>query len=114
MKETLNPDPSAEFKQLCFTCTLKSHADLKIRLMYDNLSQGALFRILMHGYIQRDENIINFVENFKQRYGIQKKNQVKKSKNLLETARQTAKDFSLDPDELEDIFDLIAQEHPDL
>lgn len=114
MKETLQPDPNAEYKQLCFTCTNKSHADLKIRLMYDGLSQGALLRILIHGYIQQDENIMTFVDNFKERYGIQKRNHIKKSKNLLTAGRQTASDFALDAEELESIFDLIAQEHPDL
>jgi hypothetical protein len=114
MKEALQPDPNVEYKQLCFTCTNKSHADLKIRLMYDGLSQGALLRILIHGYIQQDENIMTFVDNFKERYGIQKRNYIKKSKNLLAEGRQTASDFALDPEELESIFDLIAQEHPDL
>ena len=114
MKKAHEPDPNAEYKQLCFTCTHKSHADLKIRLMYDNMSQGALFRLLMHGYIQQDENIMNFVESFKERYGIQKKNYIKKSKKLLSKGRQTTSNFALDPDELENIFDLIAQEHPDL
>ena len=114
MSIELKPDPREEYKQLCFTCSNKSHADLKIRLMYDNLSQGALFRILMHGYIQQDENIMNFVENFKERYGIQKKNYIKKSKSLLAKGRQMTSDFALEPDELENICDLIAQEHPEL
>ncbi len=114
MKDAYKPEVSEDYKQLCFTCTNKSHADLKIRLMYDNMSQGALFRILMHGYIQQDENIMNFVESFKERYGIQKKGYIKKSKSLLTKARQVTGDFALDPAELESIFDLIAQEHPDL
>ena len=114
MKEAIIPHPHDEHKQLCFTCTNKSHADLKIRLMYDGLSQGALFRILLHGYIQKDENIMNFVENFKERYGIQNKRYIKKSKNLLAKGKQTTSDFALEPDELDSIFDLIAQEHPDL
>ena len=114
MKKTLQPDPNADYKQLCFTCTNKSHADFRIRLMYDSMSQGALFRILMHGYIQQDENIMNFVDSFKERYGIQKKSHIKKAKNLLAKGRQTTSDFALDSKELESIFDLIAQEHPDL
>ena len=114
MKEALNPDKNDQYKQLCFTCANKTHADLKIRLMYDGLSQGALFRIFLHGYIQRDENIMNFVESFKERYGIQNKRYIKKSKKLLAKEKQTTGDFALKPDELEDIFDLIAQEHPDL
>jgi glycerol-3-phosphate responsive antiterminator len=114
MKEAFKPDAGVQHKQLCFTCTHKSHADLKIRLIHDSMSQGALFRILMHGYIQQDENIMNFVENFKERYGIQKKSYIKKSKSLLAKGRQTTREFALDPDELENIFDLIAQEHPDL
>jgi spermidine/putrescine-binding protein len=114
MKEAITPHPDEEYKQLCFTCTNKSHADLKIRLMYDGLSQGALFRILLHGYIQQDENVMNFIESFKERYGIQNKRYIKKSKKLLTKARQTTSDFALDPAELDSIFDLIAQEHPDL
>ena len=114
MSTELKPDPREEYKQLCFTCSNKSHADLKIRLLYDNLSQGALFRILMLGYTRQDENIMNFIENFKERYGIQKKSYIKKSKSLLARGRQITSEFALEPDELEDIFDLIAQEHPDL
>ena len=110
MKANLQED----HKQLCFTCTHKSHADLKIRLMHDGLSQGALFRILMHGYIQQDENIMDFVDNFKQKYGIQNKIHIRKSRSLRNQGRQLAGDFALNPDELENIFDLIAQEHPDL
>lgn len=114
MKEAFNPDKDAEYKQLCFTCTNKSHADLKIRLMHDSMSQGALFRILMHGYIQQDESIMNFVDSFKEKYGIQGKRNIKKTKNLLAKGRQITNDFALDSEELENIFDLIAQEHPDL
>ena len=107
-------NPHEEYKQLCFTCTNKSHADLKIRLMHDGLSQGALFRVLMHGYIQQDENVMNFIDNFKERYGIQNKIYITKSGNLRAKGRQSTENFALKPDELEDIFDLIAQEHPDL
>ena len=114
MKKLFDPDRDAEHKQLCFTCTNKSHADLKIRLMHDDMSQGALFRLLMHGYIQQDENIINFVDNFKEKYGTHNKRRIKKTKNLLAKGRQTTSDFSLDPKEIENIFDLIAEEHPDL
>ena len=110
----MNFDKQSEHKKLCFTCTNKSHADLKIRLIYDELSQGALFRILMHGYIQQDENVMTFIDNFKQKYGIQRKNLLNKSKNLRAQGRQSTEEFALNPDELENIFDLIAQEHPDL
>ena len=114
MKDALQPDPNAEYKQLCFTCPNKSHADLKIRLAYDGLSQGALFRALMLGYVQQDENIMNFIDNFKEKYGVQRERYIKKSKRLRSKGVQATKDFALDPEELEDIFDLIAQEHPDL
>ena len=87
---------------------------MKIRLIYDGLSQGALFRLLIHGYVQGEENIMNFVDNFREKYKIQRKAHIKKSKNLLTKGRQAADNFALDPAELENIFDLIAQEHPDL
>ena len=114
MSYELSPDPQEEYKHLCFTCTHKSHADFKIRLMHDGLTQGAFFRLLMHGYIQQDENIMNFIDNFKEKYKIQKLSQIKKSRRLVEKGRKSTKDFALDPEELQSIFDLIAQEHPDL
>ena len=114
MKKPLQPDPNEDYKQLCFTCTDKSHADLKIRLAHDGLSQGALFRVLMHGYVQQDENVMKFVDNFKEKYGVQKEKYIKKSKQLRRKGLQVTKDFALKPEELENIFDLIAQEHPDL
>tara|TARA_A100001391_G_scaffold100522_1_gene66809 strand:- start:1642 stop:1986 length:345 start_codon:yes stop_codon:yes gene_type:complete len=114
MREAFDPVRDVEHKQLCFTCTHKSHADFKVRLMYDGLTQGAFFRLLMHGYIQQDENIMNFIDTFKEKYKIQKLSQIKKSKRLVADGRKSAKDFALDPEELQSIFDLIAQEHPDL
>ena len=114
MSHELNPDPQEDYKQLYFTCTHKSHADFKVRLMYDGLTQGAFFRLLMHGYIQQDENIMNFIDTFKEKYKIQKLSQIKKSRRLMADGRKSTKDFALDPEELQSIFDLIAQEHPDL
>ena len=105
---------SEDYKKLCFTCTEKSHADFKIRLIHDGLSQGALLRLLMYGYIQGDENVLTFVDSFREKYKIQRKTYIKKSKNLLGKGRQTTEEFALDPEELENIFDFIEEEHPDL
>ena len=114
MEQDKDIDPENRYKKVCFTCVEKTHADLRIRLIHDSLSQGALFRILMHGYVQKDENLMTFVDNFREKHKIQRKTYIKKSKNLLAKGRQAADKFALDPDELENIFDLIAQEHPDL
>ena len=57
---------------------------------------------------------MNFIDNFKEKYGVQRERYIKKSKRLRSKGVQATKDFALDPEELEDIFDLIAQEHPDL
>ena len=70
---------SEDYKKLCFTCTEKSHADFKIRLIHDGLSQGALLRLLMYGYIQGDENVLTFVDSFREKYKIQRKTYIKKS-----------------------------------
>ena len=52
-------------KKIVFYETDKRHADLKVRLKYDNLSQQVFFSELISGYIDGNENIVMFIEEVK-------------------------------------------------
>ena len=41
-------------KKIVFNDTDKRHADLKIRLQHDDLSQSEFFRAMITGYIEKD------------------------------------------------------------
>jgi len=98
-------------KQVCFEDFDKKHADLKIRLHYDGMRQNEFFRLMMRKYINKDENMMKIIDGYKEQKGNQSKVNRKKSKQLIEKARELEKQFSLNPNELENIFDLIEEEH---
>jgi hypothetical protein len=82
---------------------------LKIQLAYDNLTQSAFFKLIIDSYLNRDERVISLLEEANP----VKYNKAKRKKDRLET-KKTITDFALEENDLEDIFDIIAKENPDL
>lgn len=100
-------------KRVVFTDTDKRHAELKIRLHYDNLRQTEFFRGLITGYIENDENVLKFIEKLKKQKNISKSKRNKVNKMHTE-ASHTIEKFGLNEGDIESIFDLLEQEHPEL
>ena len=57
---------------------------------------------------------MNFISELKLSLGSQSKSHLKKAKRNLEDAEITSKHFALEDDEVENIFDILEKEHPDL
>jgi len=101
-------------KQVCFEDFDKKHADLKIRLHYDGLRQNEFFRLMMRKYIDKDESMMKIIEEYKEKKGNQSKVNRKKSKQLIQKGRDQERQFALNPNEVESIFDLLEKEHSEL
>ena len=101
-------------KQVCFEDFDKNHADLKIRLHYDGLYQNEFFRLMMRKYINKDENMMKIIDEYKEEKNNQSKLNRKKSKKLIKSCRNVENKFALNSDNIEDIFDLLEKEHPEL
>ena len=101
-------------KRVVFSDSHIRHAQLRIRLDYDGFSQSEFFRCIVTGYLKRDKDLMEYIKKYKQDSKTQSKRNMKyidkddkKSDDLMEQ-------FGIKKDELENIFDLIAEEHPDL
>ena len=92
----------------------KNQADLKIRLKYDGLKQSEFFRAIVAGYLQKDENILNFIYKYKEEYQTQARVKRQKSRSLIVRGKEIEKQFGLNNRELENIFDIIEDDNPDL
>jgi len=92
----------------------KRHADLRLRLHYDGLTQGQFFRALVSGYVDRDSDIVSFIEKVKENSEKYKPTLMKKRRRAYTKYKQVEKLFGLDEDEIENIFDMIQKEHKDL
>lgn len=101
-------------KKISFVDTDKHHADLIIRLKHDGLTMSKFFRALIKGYIEEDYAIIDFIERFKTLSGSQSQKQAKIIKDTQKKGQALKKKFVLDADEVENIFDILEKEHPDL
>lgn len=97
-------------KRIVFTDTDHRHAQLLLKLRNDNLNQSDFFRILITGYIEDNESIREYIDKCSP-LSIKKK---QKSQKLRQAGATALDDFGLSEKDVDNIFDLIEQEHPEL
>ena len=103
-----------EIKRIIFLDTDRRHADLKIRLYYDGLSQTDFFKGMITGYIERDERLVPFIDELRKKFSKHGKQKLEKSKKLHESGLSNKNKFALSDSEVEDIFDILKEEFPDI
>ena len=99
-------------KKILFYDTDKRHAELKIRLQYDGLKQSEFFRAMVTGYLEEDPSIMEYVDTYKESDGRQSGRQQKITQKETKQGRELAKTFA--ENEIENIFDIIERENPEL
>lgn len=103
-----------DIKRIVFNVSDHDHAKLIVRLRHNSLTQSEFFRAVINGVNENDENILNFIGSCVLEKQKLNKGKIKKSNSLISKGKDLSKNFGFDNDEIEDIFDLIAEEHPDL
>jgi len=106
--------PKKKTKRLVFDDTDSRHVQLKIRLDYDGLTQAEFFRSFITGYLDKDEFVMNYINQYKENKKIQSKRNLKIINKDYENSHNLMSKFGIKDEDLESIFDLIAKEHPDL
>ena len=113
MKDPTVPVP-ADRKKFMFYDTGKRQTDLKIRLRTDNLNQSMFFRMMITGYLERDENLIAFIEDFKRKNELEGRSFSGKTKKAARQGKDTRNKFGLNNVDIENFFDIMEEEHPNL
>ena len=101
-------------KKIVFYDTEKKHADLKIRLHYDGLTQTDFFCGIINGYIEGDENLILYINKLKESYGKHGRGRRLASKKLQELGKENKNKFALSEKEVENIYDTLEKEYSDI
>lgn len=112
--EGLVADYGKREKRISFMDTDKRNADLLIRLKNDGLTKTKFFRAILSGYLERDHAIVEFVERFKLSAGYQSRSKASVVKGLEEKGRKNKAKYGLEDSEIQDIFDILEKEHPEL
>lgn len=97
-------------KKIVFTDNDHRQVQLKMRLKTLGLTQSQFFRLMITGVLSDDDRIYNFISDHSK---LSKKRKLK-SRKLRESGKQTVTDFGLGENEIDNIFDLIAEEFPEL
>lgn len=97
-------------KRIVFTESDHRHAKLILKLKGDGLTQAKFFRSVITGYLDGDKRIRDFVfehSSFSQ-------NKKKKIEKLKAKGDETLNELGLNEDQIDDLFDVISMEFPDL
>ena len=101
-------------KKIVFDDTDVRHAKLKIRLQHEGITQAEFFRALVTGYIEKDCSLVGYIKRYKLENKKQSKKNIKKIDEDMKEGQELMEKFGIADGELEDIFDLIASQHPNL
>ena len=108
-------DPRENYSILTFGIDSKLHENLKIRLYYDQIrNQSQFFRMCVESYLAQDKLFMEFFDVAKVEMKTQSKNRSTKSRKLRHKGKDLMRDLALSPDELENIFDILEEELPEL
>ena len=105
---------SEKTKKIIFTIPENDKAKFKVQLQYDSLTQAKFLRGMIEGYVNKDADFMKFVAKLKGEEKVQSKPQLKIVEKNLQQISLTQNKFALEDDEVENIFDMLEKEHPDL
>ena len=84
--------------------------NLRIKLKFDDITKFWFFNEYIKGYLLDDPLLQPFIEKVKETSMMAKKYKLKKNRQLLEKEKEIKNKFGLNPDDIENIFDLIESE----
>jgi hypothetical protein len=103
-------------KKVIFYDSDKRYADLKIRLQHDGISQAHFFRGIVTGYLMQDGDILAYVDKLKasKNIGKRSKKSIKRERELINSGKEVLDKLALGDEEIENIFDILEKQNPDL
>lgn len=102
-------------EKIAFHAAISKKAKLKIKLHQDGLTQARFFRAVMDAYLEDHAGFVSWIEEYKEKNSkIANALQREKTTKLRDSGRETERKFGISEEEIDDIFDIIAKEHPDL
>lgn len=105
----------ATHSKLTFFLDSKLHENLKIRLYYDQIkTQSEFFRHCVESYLEQNKLFMEFLDDYKINKKIQSKANVTKSRKLRQKGRKLMQELALTEEEVENIFDMLKEEMPEL
>ena len=101
-------------KKFTFYAKNDLHAKFKVRMQYHNITQSEFLRACVEAVVNQDPMMEMFIDNYKEENNKQSKAQRAKIKKDQEKSKELLDQFGLGDGDIDDIFDIIAKEHPEI
>ena len=101
-------------KKFTFYAKDELHAKFKIRMQFHSLTQSEFLRACVEAAVQKDPMMEMFIEDYKEKNSKQSKAQRAKIKKEQEKSGELLNDFGIGDGDIDNIFDIIAKEHPEI
>tara|TARA_B100001123_G_C14442715_1_gene683233 strand:- start:130 stop:462 length:333 start_codon:yes stop_codon:yes gene_type:complete len=101
-------------KKFTFYAKDELHAKFKIRMQHHSLTQSEFLRACVEAAVQKDPIMEMFIEDYKEKNNKQSKAQRAKIKKEQEKSEELLNDFGIGEGDIDNIFDIIAKEHPEI
>lgn len=92
----------------------KQHMDLKVKLDFHQMSMSEFVRVCADGVLSENPIMDQFIDFYKEHSEKHSKKSAKAAKKDREVADQLLHDLGLSGDDIEDIFDIIEEDHPEI
>jgi len=103
-----------EEKKITFADTDKRHAELRLKLRRDGISQVDFFKSMVTGYIDNDPNILMYITKVKQEKQKVGKKKIARQNEDIKQGNQTLQDFGITERDIDFVFDLIENGDEDI
>lgn len=101
-------------KKFTFYAKDELHAKFKIRMQHHTLTQSEFLRACVEAVVQKDPMMEMFIDDYKEKNNKQSKAQRAKIKKENEKSDELLNDFGIGDGDIDNIFDIIAKEHPEI
>tara|TARA_R100000808_G_C2129103_1_gene138672 strand:+ start:373 stop:705 length:333 start_codon:yes stop_codon:yes gene_type:complete len=110
----MNDIPPSQ-SRLAFFLDSKLHENLKIRLYYDQIkTQSEFFRYCVESYLEGNPLFLEFLDQYKLDHKVQSKARSQKSRALRKRGTELMEELALTDDDIQNIFDILEEELPEL
>ena len=92
----------------------QQHVKLKIRLNYLGISMSEFVRVCGDGLMNQHPIMEQFMDHYRETSEKFSKKAAKKAKKDREDSNKIMDDLGLDFDDIENIFDIIEEDHPEI
>ena len=95
-------------RQIMLKLPDKTYMDMLIKIRHENLGWRSFFQILIKGFLNDDPGVMNYIDS--EMAATRTKNRSKILKKEREMYKETIQKFALDPEDIEDIYDILEEE----